>query len=182
LLILKLKNASNFINSFRNTEGKIMKAKKMIKDESGAALVIALIMIMVLTLIGLGTSYNSIIEIKLSGNKRGNVDAFYGADSGAQVVMANMENFNLGKFVDDKYDPFTDASNPNVTKAKVVIEHYPDRKGSPRGFGISAVNFNFEHYMVESTGDDRLDLSTIKSTCSIDQKVVRLAPTQQGGY
>jgi hypothetical protein len=159
-----------------------MKAKKMIKDESGVVLVLALIMIMVLALIGLGTSYNSIIEINLSGNKRGTTDAFYGADSGSQVVMANVENFNVEKFVSDKYDPFTDASNPNVTKAKVVIEHYPDSKGSPRGFGISAVNFNFEHYMVESTGDDGLDLSTIKSTCTIDQKVVRLVPTNQGGY
>jgi competence protein ComGC len=159
-----------------------MKIKKIFKDQSGLAMVLALIMLMILSLIGLATSYNSIFEIKLSGNKRGNVDAFYGADSGVQIVVANAENFNLDKFVSDKYDPFTDGSNPNVTKAKVVIEHYPDRKGAPRGFGISAANFNFEHYMVESTGDDSLDLSTIKSTCTIDQKMVRLVPTLQGGY
>ena len=159
-----------------------MKAKKIFKDQSGAAIVIALIMIMVLTLISLGSAFNSIYEIKFSGNKRGTTDAFYSADSGVQVVLANVKNFDLDNFVSNKYDPFTDGNNSNVTKATVLIERFPDRKGAPRGFGISAVNFNFEHYMVESTGDDRLDLGTIKSTCTIDQKVVRLGPTQQGGY
>jgi hypothetical protein len=159
-----------------------MKIKKSLNDQLGFAMFLALIMLLILTLIGLGAYDSSIIEIKLSGNKRGTVDAFYGADSGVQVVVANAENFNLDKFVSDKYDPFTDPSNHNVTKAEVVIEHYPNSRGAPRGFGISAVNFNFGHYMVESTGDDHLDLSPIKSTCTIDQKMVRLAPTQQGGY
>ena len=160
----------------------MMKAKKIIKDESGAAIVIVLMMVMVLAFISLGSAFNSIYEVKFSGNKRGTTDAFYGADSGVQVVVTNVENFDLDKFVSNKYDPFTDASNSNVTKAKVVIEHFPDSRGSPRGFGISAVNFNFEHYMVESTGDDSLDLSSGKPTCAIDQKMVRLVPTQQGGY
>lgn len=152
-----------------------MKAKEIIKDRSGVAMVIALIMVMVLTLFALGSAYTSILDAKLSGNKRGTADAFYGADGGAQVVMANVTNFNLDQFVDEKY-------NPNVTMAKVVIEHYPDRKGAPRGFGISAVNFNFEHYMIESTGDDKIELSSFKSTCTIYQKMVRLVPTLQGGY
>ena len=159
-----------------------MKAKGIITDQSGAIMIIALIMIMILTLLSLSSAFNSIYEVKFSGNKRGTTDAFYGADSGVQVVLANVENFDLDKFVSDKYDPFTDSNNPNVTKAKVVVEHFPDTKGAPRGFGISAVNFNFEHYMVESTGDDKIDLSPVKSTCTIDQKVVRLGPTQQGGY
>jgi hypothetical protein len=54
-----------------------MNAKTIIKDQSGAALVVALIMIVVLTLIGLASTFSSTFEISLSGNKRLSTDAFY---------------------------------------------------------------------------------------------------------
>jgi hypothetical protein len=155
----------------------------LLDNQSGVALVIALIMIVVLTLIGLASTFTSTFEIKLSGNKRGSTDAFYAADSGVQVVMANIENFDLpGKYIDNKYNPFTDANNPNPTNAKVVIEYCPNQKGAPRGFGISATQVDFEHYLIESTGEDQIELNPIRSTCTIQQKVVRLVPTLQGGY
>lgn len=155
----------------------------LLDNQSGVALVIALIMIIVLTLIGLASTFTSTFEIKLSGNKRGSTDAFYAADSGVQIVIANIENFDLpGKYVDNKYDPFTNPSNPNPTKAKGTIHFLPEEQGAPRGFGISATQVGFEHYLIESTGQDQTELSPIKSTCTIQQKVVRLVPTLQGGY
>jgi len=161
-------------------------AKKMdtvLKNQSGVALVIALIMMIILTLIGLASTYTSIFEIKLSGNKRGSTDAFYAADSGVQVVVANIQNFDLpGKYIDDKYDPFTDPNNPNPTKAKVTINHDTTQSGSPRGIQMSATNFGFEHYLIESTGSDQMELSPIKSTSTVQEKVVRMVPTLQGGY
>ena len=76
------------------------------KDESGVALVIALVLMVVLTLIGLASTLSSTYEVKLSGNKRGSTDAFYAADSGVQVTVANIKNFDLpGQYVDEKYDP-----------------------------------------------------------------------------
>ena len=160
-----------------------IKTNFMLKDQSGVALVISLIMIVILTLIGLASTYSSTFEIKLSGNKRGTTDAFYAADSGVQVVVSNIKNFDLpGKYVDDKYNPFTDSSNPNPTKAKVTIAHDTIQQGSPRGIQMSATNFGFEHYVVESTGSDQMELSPIKSNCTIQQKVVRMVPTLQGGY
>ena len=161
-------------------------AKKLLyplKDQSGVALVLALVMIEILTLIGLASTYTSTFEMKLSGNKRGTTDAFYAADSGVQVVTANVDNFSLpGKYVDNKYDPFTDASNPNPTKAKVLIQYDTTQEGSPRGSGFSAISFEFKHFVIDSKGEDQLDLNLIKSTAEIEQKVVRLVPTLQGGY
>ncbi len=154
-----------------------------LNNQSGVALVIALIMIVILTLIGLASTYTSTIEIKLSGNKRGATDAFYSADSGIQVVMANIENFDLpGKYVNNKYDPFTDPKNPNPTKAKVTIQYDATKEGPPRGSGFSAMNFEFRHYVIDSIGYDQMDLSFVKSASEIEQKVVRLVPTLQGGY
>jgi hypothetical protein len=162
-------------------------AKKMVcplKDQSGVALVLALIMIVILTLIGLASTYTSIFEMKLSGNKRGTTDAFYAADSGIQVVVANVENFSLpGKYVDNKYDPFTDPKNPNPTKAKVLIQYDTTQEGSPRGSGFSAISFEFRHFVIDSRGEDQMeDLSLVKSASEIEEKVVRLVPTLQGGY
>jgi len=154
-----------------------------IKDQSGVALVLALIMIVILTLIGLASTYTSTFEMKLSGNKRGTTDAFYAADSGVQVIVANVENFSLpGKYVDEKYDPFTDPNNPNPTKAKVLIQYDTTQEGSPRGSGFSAISFEFRHFVIDSKGQDQLDLSLVKSAAEIEQKVVRLVPTLQGGY
>ena len=160
--------------------------KKMdypLKDQSGVALVLALVMIVILTLIGLASTYTSIFEVRLSGNKRGTTDAFYAADSGVQVVVANVDNFSLpGKYVDNKYDPFTDPKNPNPTKANVVVQFDTTQEGSPRGSGFSAISFEFRHFVIDSKGQDQLDLSLLKSSAEIEQKVVRLVPTLQGGY
>ena len=159
------------------------KIAKPLKDQSGVALVLALVMIVILTLIGLASTYTSTFEMKLSGNKRGTTDAFYAADSGVQVIVANVDNFSLpGKYVDDKYDPFTDPNNPNPTKAKVVIQFDSTQEGSPRGSGFSAISFEYKHFVIDSKGQDQLDLSLVKSACEIEQKVVRLVPTLQGGY
>jgi hypothetical protein len=162
----------------------MMKKENVIfKNQSGAALVIALIMIIVMTLIVLAASFTSIFEIRLAGNKRGSTDAFFAADSGVQIVIANIENFDLpGKYVGNKYDPFTDPKNTNSTKAQVQINYDGTQSGAPRGFGFSATgNYEFVHYLIESTGQDQIELSPIKSTCTVQEKVVRLVPTLQGG-
>jgi len=159
------------------------RSKKILKDQSGVALVIALLMMIVLTLIGLGSVFTSSFETRLSGNKRGATDAFYSSDSGIQIVMANIENFNLSKYSGgNTFDPFTDASNPNPTHAVVLISHMTDQHGSPRGQGFSATNFEFEHYIINSVGEDQIALNPVRSRSTLEEKVIRLVPTLQGGY
>ena len=161
----------------------MLKKKSFLKDQSGTVLVIALIMMIVLTLIGLAATFSSTFEIMLSGNKRGSTDAFYSADSGVQVTVANIENFDLpGKYVGNQYDPFIDSNNPNPTNAKVTITYDTTQTGSPRGLGFSATGqYEFKHYMIGSTGQDQVESNPVKSNCTIQQKVVRLVPTMQGG-
>ncbi len=154
-------------------------------NQSGMALVIALILMVVLTLIGLASTLSSTFEIKLSGNKRGSTGAFYSADTGVHVVMSNIRNFDLpGQYVDNKYNPFADSNNPNPnpTNASVTIQHLSNRTGAPRGLGLSATgNYDFTYYLIDSTGQDQIELNPLRSTCEIEQDVVRLVPTLQGG-
>ncbi len=162
-----------------------MKPTAILKDQSGVILVISLMMLVVITLFTLASTFTSTVEVKLGGNKRGSTDAFYASESGIQVAIANVDNFDPGKYIGSKYDPFTDPSNPNPnpTGAKVTIYQDTAQQGAPRGLGLSATgNFEFSHFLIESTGQDQTESSPIRSTCTVQEKVVRLLPTQQGGH
>ncbi len=74
------------------------KADSILKNRSGTALVVALMMIVVLSLIALASSNTSIFESKLSGNKRASTDAFYAADTGISAITTNIANFNLNSY------------------------------------------------------------------------------------
>lgn len=144
-------------------------------------MVIAMIMMIVLTLIGLAAIFTSSFEMKISGHQRGSADAFYAADSGIQVVRGRVDNFVLSKYdpTTHEYKPFTDAANINPTSAEVTITDLVAERGAPRGFGFSAVHFEFEHFMVNSTGRDQIGVTATKSTCRLQERVVRILPIAQ---
>jgi len=158
-----------------------IKKNSILENQSGAALVIALVMMIVLTLIGLASIFTSTFEIKISGNKRCSTDSFYAADTGIQVLKANVQNFSPNN--PSPYDPFTDVANPNPNPTNATlsatITYDAAQQGAPRGYGISATNFEFEHFSIESKGDTCANPNP--TTTTIQEKVVRLVPTSQGG-
>ncbi len=54
-------------------------------NEKGVAIVVALLMLIVLTLIGISSISSSVFESKISGNERFGSAAFYAADGGVDV-------------------------------------------------------------------------------------------------
>ncbi len=177
--------------------------KSFLKDQSGAALVIALVMIIVLTLIALASTLSSNFENKLSGNKRGSTDCFYTADSGVQAALANISNFdfdtiplipNSGSLPGDLQNQSIDKqkslsssslgipATPANFKAPKVTVYHTTSTGSPRGLHLSAAgNYGFAYFIIDSVGCDQLDISLITFNCEHQEQVVRLLPTSQGG-
>jgi hypothetical protein len=175
----------------------LKESKLILGNQSGVALVVALLMIVILSLIGIASSSNSTFEIRLSGNKRGSTDAFYTADGGARSVYPIIANFNSDGFldvtqsslskelqsesIDKKKTPTLDVpgdiaftTNPTVTLYRID----PDLvKKVPRGLGMSAIAFQYNYYIIDSIGTDQMDLSLIRSNCEIREKIVRLIPT-----
>ena len=92
------------------------KNKLCLQNQSGAALVIALMILVVLTVISLSSSITSITEIKLSGNKRGSTDAFYTADGGVQATIANLSNFSSSTYT---AIPSTGGISPDILNQSV---------------------------------------------------------------
>jgi len=176
----------------------------LLQSQSGAALVIALIILVVLTAISLSSSITSITEIKLSGNKRGNTDAFYTADGGIQATIANLTNFDSTTYtaigstaginpdiislynnnqVDSYLPDNTTLLNPKVTFASgttfitppVVRIYHETITGAPRGLGMPADGtVGYEYYIIDSTGRDQAGLG---SESEVVTTVVRVYPT-----
>lgn len=144
-----------------------MKSNPILKNDSGMALVVALVMMVVLTLIGLASTFTSTFEIMLSGEKRRSTDAFYNADSGGNVLIRRYENFVPGR---RNYDPFTENSgNTNPTKVVARIDYDPLKIGPQEG---DSFNMDYAYFWVESTGRDSTG-STIRATCTVNLNVVR---------
>ena len=156
------------------------KADSILKNQSGMALVVALIMIIVLTLIALASSFTSIFEIKLSGTKRASTDAFYAADAGISQITTTTANFNLNSYDANThtYTPFSDSTNatPNPTNVVATITYIPTQSGPPRGTGFSAVSLGYTYYQIQSVGKDQQSSLSPASTATIQEEVVRLLP------
>ena len=90
---------SGRVREGREKEQRVMdkKSNLILGNQSGVALVVALLMIVLLSLIGLASSSTSTFEIRLSGNKRGATDAFYTADGGTAIGLARYREFQYLK-------------------------------------------------------------------------------------
>jgi len=160
------------------------KETTILKNQSGTALVIALIMIVVITLIALASSYTSIFEIIISGNKRGATNAFYAADAGVNAITSYGSNFDLTKYTPlvanttSTYNPFSDSSIPNPTNispSNASVINYLNQSGPPRGGGYSAVNVIYTYYQVQCTGNDTVGSG---ATTQMREDLMRLMPVQ----
>jgi len=132
------------------------------------ALVVALIIMIVLTLIGLASTFTSTFEIMLSGEKRRSTDAFYAADSGGNVVILNYQNFVPNS---TDYDPFTNPANSKPTPhVAATVKFDPLKMGPPEG---ESFNNDYAYFWVESTGNDGTG-TAIRSTSTVNLNVFRI--------
>jgi hypothetical protein len=149
------------------------KKSEFLKNESGAALVIALVMMIVLTVIGLASTFTSTFEVILSGEKKRSTDAFYAADSGINVIMLRYNNFVPGRM---DYNPFSDYPSENITNVEAKIDFDPNKIGPPKAY--TSINLKYAYFWIESKGNDSTGMNN-KSTCTIEQNVVRLLPKDE---
>ena len=139
--------------------------------EGGFALVITLLIMLVASVIGFAAMTSTDIEVRISGNNHWGNQAFYAADGAIEVALADRSNFQrTGKNLD-----ITDPVRANVT-----VAYDPTQKGAPRGKGISALHFNFDHYLITSKG--YTSVASLSASSEVQEKVIKLVPKPQGGY
>jgi Tfp pilus assembly protein PilX len=175
-----------------------MKNRLFLQNQSGSALVIALIILVVLTLISLSSSITSITEINLSGNKRGSADAFYAADGGIQAAMAQLSNFDsstsdyaliasTGGISQDIINQSVDKSLPSnkvtfpagvtFTPPPIIKIYHETNTGCPKGMGMPCDgSVIFAYYIIDSTGMDQAGTDLLRPQSEVVTTVVRVLP------
>jgi Tfp pilus assembly protein PilX len=119
------------------------------KNEEGSVLVIALVILVLLTVIGISASRNTAIELQISGNEKFHKMAFYAADGGtevgAELLEQNIEQrqfdtSTVGSVVIENSSFWskltsgtTDAYIPNVSGGRVELEFYGNSQLSTGG-------------------------------------------------
>jgi Tfp pilus assembly protein PilX len=139
--------------------------------ESGFALAITLMIMLVASVIGFAAMTTTDIEVRISGNNHWGNQAFYAADGAIEVALSDRSNFQR------------EGKNLNLTepvRANVTVGYDPTQKGAPRGKGISALHFNFDHYVITSKG--YTSVASLSASSEVQEKVIKLVPTAQGGY
>ncbi len=122
--------------------------RNILRDEKGVALIIALLMLLVLTLIGISSISTTTFETSISGNERVRADAFYAAEAGNQVAINQ---------IPDNTDP--------IIKTKLKEDSYywsggPNDEGSPKSLKNLGLNpkagfdssWAFERFQLNTTG------------------------------
>ena len=157
-----------------------------LNNQSGAALVVALIMIVILTLIGLASTFTSTFESKLSGHKRESTGAFFTAEAGLEAAKADTANFDpavnyvvaagipsdLSAEAIDLMRPSTGPNAPNlnlppgpnfVVAPAVTIYHV-------RVPGDGQQYLRSDGYIIDSVGRDQLTGLALLSSCRVREK------------
>jgi hypothetical protein len=130
-----------------------MKPYEMIKDQTGAVLVIAAIMLLVLSVIGIYAMGSSIIETKISGQKKFYDAAFNDADGGVAYVRV-LNPFGGITSANPPSNPVT-YNAPTADYHFTVGVSYLGNSPPPVGSGTGQrAGFRAHHHLIVSTGRD----------------------------
>jgi len=74
------------------------KLSKILKNERGMVLVIAMLILVMLTVLGLGAVMITSTELKISGNLKTSTDALYTAEGGMEITEGNLKTSAVSNF------------------------------------------------------------------------------------
>lgn len=124
---------------------------KLLKDQAGAVLVIAIIMLLILTIIGIYAMGSSIIEVKIAGQKKFYDAAFNDADGGIKYVCA-LNPFG-GISAENGPDAPVTYNSPNSDFNFTVDISYLGNSPPPVGSGTGyRSGFKAHYHRIDSQG------------------------------
>jgi Tfp pilus assembly protein PilX len=118
------------------------------KNEKGVALVIALIMLIILTFIGISSISSSVFETKISGNERVGSSAFYAAEGGvydgiSRLPKTDHYSENIGSDASYRSGKLTDSSPQPQKNLGVMLKPGYETTWEFKRFQINATGESF---------------------------------------
>ena len=146
-----------------------MKQQFQLKNEKGSVTVLAVVLLMLLTLLGMAVISTSSIETQIAGNEMRHNLAFYAADSAAAYVawhpdLYGPDNITPGTshyFPNDTTSPYVPELAPVGTRRNVDAAGtqsfdgqvtYSSPSSLPRGSGYSVGTFRAHQYQMTCNG------------------------------
>ena len=149
-----------------------MKQQFRLKNEKGSVTILAVVLLILLTLLGMAAISTSSIETQIAGNEVRNQLAFYAAESAAAYVpwhsdLYGPDNITTSQphyFPNDTADPdpsityekitdaLPDAQPMSATQSFNGQVTYSSSSSPPRGSGYSAGTFRAHQYQMTCNG------------------------------
>jgi PilX N-terminal len=141
--------------------------RDILKNEEGVALVIALIVLLILTFIGISAISTTTFETNITGNERVGTDAFYASEAIFQIGLRQLDA--LDSTIKIKPIPRTP-----VGEVSSGWSGSPKDKGSPKNllsFGLYSKSgydssWAFSRYQINATGESLGAMKEIEAQVS----------------
>jgi hypothetical protein len=123
-----------------------------INSQDGAALLIAVLILLILTVLGVYAVTTSTLETKITGFHKWHVEAFYAADAGLAYAVAT---YPYGTLVSGTWSFHHDDPNCDITAT--YLGETPPPVGSGTG---TRAGFRAHHYRTNSVGSDSAGIAS----------------------
>ncbi|VAV83912.1 hypothetical protein MNBD_DELTA01-1574 [hydrothermal vent metagenome] len=147
-----------------------MRYKDGLKDEGGMALVLALVMLTLMSVLATIMFKVTDHEMQISRNYSWRQDAFYAADSGVEYAQTDANIYTaigLGTI----NIPVGGASLAAGASDATGTVEFLASGNPPTGLGVDATMFQGNYYLIKVTGTGRSN-----STLGLESSVVRIVP------
>ncbi|MCC6502144.1 MAG: hypothetical protein IT362_03280 [Deltaproteobacteria bacterium] len=147
-----------------------MKRANIIRDEKGMALVLALIVLLLMSILGTMMFANSSSESQASRNYRVKQDAFYAAERAIEYARSDVNIYSvIGS--GSVNIPLTSISLQSGTSDASGTVAYLSSGNPPRGSGMDATEFQANYFAIAATGT-----GPVNSRTEVETNVARIIP------
>jgi len=150
-----------------------MKEKYLPENENGSITVLAVVLLMLLTLLGIAVTTTSSIEVRIAGNELRQKLAFYSAEAAKGYVIWNPELYGSLNITSgtphyfpndtDPYAPITSLPAPEALNSNQSFNgdvKYLSSVTPPRGSGYEAGHYRAHSYTMTCNGYSSHNTST----------------------
>ena len=114
------------------------------RSERGAALIISLLLLLVLTVLALSLINTSTFEIGISGNEKTNLEAFYAAEAGIQTALSQLSSMEPMK-------PIPEIGIGSDSRYSARLES----RGLAFQYGSDVSQFGYRRIRIHVTGESQ---------------------------
>lgn len=128
------------------------------RKEEGSVMIVALLILILLTLMGISATTTTNIEMQVAGNGKFHKMAFYAAEAGRAYVAASPELYGADNITVEGYIDFPNDEDPSVKYALGSRQsfngdvEYLSSSAPPRGSGYGVGKFKAHRYKMTCYG------------------------------